>query len=76
MSGTESYEQTLQLTDDLQATLAKGGFTLKGFAMSGESPLEHLSGDKESVVVGGLQWFPKGGFLKLNIKELNFNKRK
>ena len=35
MSGTDSYEQTLQLTDDLQATLAKGGITLKGFAMSG-----------------------------------------
>ena len=59
MSGTDSYEQTLQLTDVLKVTLAKGGFTLKGFAMSGESPPEHLSSDAESVLVGGLQWFPK-----------------
>ena len=27
------------------------------------------------VVVGGLRWFPKGDFIQLNIKELNFNKK-
>ena len=54
ISGTDGYI--------LQATLAEGGFTLKGFAISGEGPPETLSTDNESVLVGGLKWFPKGGF--------------
>ena len=28
-----------------------------------------------TIVVGGLRWFPKGDFIQLNIKELNFNKK-
>ena len=75
MSGTESLEKTLQLTDEMQATLAKGGFTLKGFAMSDETPPENMSANGESVLVGGLKWYPKGDFISLNIKELNFNKK-
>ena len=42
--------------------------------MSGEDPPEHLSLDGESVMVAGMKWFPKGDFLKLDIKELNFSK--
>ena len=75
MSGTEGLESTLQVTDELQVTLAKGGFTLKGFAMTGEDPPINLSSDNESVLVGGLKWFPKGDYISLNIKELNFNKK-
>ena len=75
MSGTDGRERTLEVTDELQATLAKGGFTPKGFAMSGEDPPEKLSNDNQSVLVGGLKWFPKGDFISLNIKDLNFNKR-
>ena len=75
VSGTEGPQRTLKVTDDLQIVLAKGGFTLKGFVISGEDPPEHLSSDKESVLVGGIKWFPKGDFIKLNIKDLNFNKR-
>ena len=58
----------MEVTDELHATLSKG------FAMSGEEPPETLSTDNESVLVGGLRWFPKGDFISLNIKELNFNK--
>ena len=29
----------------------------------------------DSVVVGGLKWFPKGDFIMLNTGELNFNKK-
>ena len=75
MSGTEGLEQTRQVTDELQVTLAKWGSSLKGFAISGQDPLENLSRDRESVLVGGLKWFPKGDFIKLNINELNFNKK-
>lgn len=75
ITGSESEEETLKLTDELQATLAKGGFTLKGFAMTGEEPPDTLSFDNDSVLVAGLKWFPKGDFISLNVKELNFNKK-
>ena len=75
MSGSESHERTLQVTDELQMILSKGGFTLKGFVMSGEDPPKILSDDQKSVLVGGLRWFPKKDFLMINIKELNFNKK-
>ena len=75
LSGTDGVDRTFEVTDELHATLSKGGFTLKGFAMSGEEPPETLSTDNESVLVGGLRWFPKGDFISLNIKELNFNKK-
>ena len=41
-----------------------------------QDPPENLSRDQESVQVGGLKWFPKGAFIKSNINELNFNKKK
>ena len=75
LSGTGGLDRTFEVTDELQATLAKGGFTLKGFAISGEGPPETLSTDNESVLGGGLKWFPKGDFISLNIKVLNFNKK-
>ena len=34
-----------------------------------------MSNDQESVIVAGLKWFPKGDFIKLNVSELNFNKK-
>ena len=75
LSGTESLEETLSLTDELEASVLKGGFRLKGFTISGDNPSENLSSDGVSVVVAGLRWFPEGDFFKLNISELNFNKK-
>ena len=76
MSGTEHLHESLRLTDKLQVVLARGGgVTLKGFTMSSEDPPEHLGHDTDSIVVGGLRWFPKGDFIQLNIKDLNFNKK-
>ncbi len=75
LSGTESKEDTLRVTDEIQAALAKGGFTVKGFTISGEDPPGHLSADGISVSAIGGKWFPKGDFMKLNIKGLNLNKK-
>ena len=75
LSGTPSYNDTLRVTDELTRILSKGGFTLKGISMSGEDPPENLSADKKSVMVGGIKWFPKGDFIKLNVKDLNFNRK-
>ena len=70
LSGTESLEETLSLTDELEASVLKGGFRLKGFTISGDNPSENLSSDGVSVVVAGLRWFPEGDFIKLNMSEV------
>lgn len=43
--------------------------------VSGKDPPADLSSDGESVTVGGMKWFSKGDFLKLNIGPLNFNRK-
>ena len=45
MSGDDSFDETLQVTEQLSVALAKGGFSLKGFTFSGKAPPEHLSND-------------------------------
>ena len=75
MSGTESKKDTLRVTDEIQVALAKGGFTLKGFSMSGEDPPKHLSADGKSVMAIGGKWFPKEDSVQLNIKPLNLTKK-
>ena len=45
MSGTEDSEQTREVTDELQETVRKGGFSSKGFTISGQVPPENLSCD-------------------------------
>ena len=74
-SGTESPESSYKVMDEIHAAIKQGGFDLKGFSMSGNSPPEHLSQDGESVTVLGLKWFPKGDFFKLNIGEQNFSRK-
>ena len=75
VSGTDTFDQALRITDELQVAVGKGGFTFKGFIMSGSDPPKHLSNNSKSVAVAGLKWFPKGDFLKFNISELNFTKK-
>ena len=74
-SGTPRWEESVRVMDEIENSLSYGGFTLKGYSMSGEDPLEHLSADGKSVSVLGLRWFPKGDFIKLNVGELNFNRK-
>ena len=62
-------------TDDLKIGLETGGFTLKGFTFSGIAPDEKLSSDGESILVGGLRWYPEEDKLSLNIGKMNFSKR-
>ena len=74
-SGTVSHDQTLRVTDQIQAAVGKAGFTLKGFTISGSDPPEHLTVDGKSIHVLGFKWFPKGDFLQLNIGEMNFARK-
>ena len=74
-SGTRSSDKTDEVTDQLQGTMATGGYFFKGISKSGEDPPSNLSADQCSVLVGGLRWFPKGDFTKLKVKDLNFNRK-
>ena len=75
ISGTEGSEQSCLVMDELQLALSKGGFSIKGFVESGKNPPKSLCSEDGFVLIGGLKWFPKGDFIKLNAKELNFNKK-
>ena len=75
LSGANTLRERLEITDEIQVALKKGGFSLKGFTFSGQDPPENVSSDKESIVVGGLKWYPKRDLLKLNIGEINFHKK-
>ena len=75
LSGTKCRKDTDRVTDEIQVTLASGGYSMKPVVMSGEDPPQILSKDKESVKVAGMKWFPKGDFIQLDVKELNFAKK-
>ena len=73
--GGDNCEQVRVLTDDLKVVLSRGEFALKGVSESGSYPLEHLSEDGKSILAGGLKWYCKEDYLKLNIGEFNFSKK-
>ena len=66
LSGEDSLDELLKSTDTLDLALGKGGFTLKGITYSGNDPPSHLTETGDSVIVGGLKWFPKGDFISIN----------
>merc|ERR1712240_712039 len=74
-SGTNSPDDTLKVMEEIDCSIGTGGFTNKGYTVSGKDPPADLSSDGESVTVGGMKWFSKGDFLKLNIGPMNFNRK-
>ena len=75
-SGTGSAAESSKVIDEIQVAVGRGGFTLKGFTVSGSDPPPHLTLDGQSVSVLGMKWFPKGDFMKLDIGEQNFTKKR
>ena len=55
LSTANTKEEVMQLADDIQIILSRGGFSLKGFTFSEESPAESLSGDNKSINVAGMK---------------------
>ena len=76
LSGETSLNQVHKTTDNIKVLLNKGGFNLKGFTYSGSDPPENLSDDGSSVKVAGMIWYSKLDQMSLNIKDLNFAKKK
>ena len=75
MSGCSLHALAQQRTDELELVLNHGGFTLKGFAISGHDPEESLTSDGSSLCVAGQRWYPKEDLITLDIKELNRKNR-
>ena len=75
ISGEDNEELGLQAVEELEQCLSSTNFTLKGITVSGKDPDESLSADKESVMVGGYKWFPKGDDLMVNIDPMNFSRK-
>ena len=74
-SGTASTAESREEADQIQNSVASGGFAVKGFVFSGEDPpkdLEHADG---FVLIGGLKWFPKSDTVALNVSEVNFGRK-
>ena len=76
LSGETSLNQVHETTDNIKLFLNKGGFNLKGITYSGSDPPENLSDDGSSVKVAGMIWYSKLDQMSLNIKGLNFAKKK
>ena len=75
LTGAPNREAAHQLADEVELTLNRGGFELKGVAFSGEDPPSQLTDDGEMIHIAGLKWFVKSDQISLNIGEMNFAKK-
>ena len=75
LSGAKSINKVKKLADDIAKVIARGGYTPKGFTISGQDPPPHLSCDGTSIAVAGMTWLPKEDLLSFDIKSLNFAKK-
>jgi hypothetical protein len=76
ISGSHTEDDAYATADRLEEILSKGGFHLKGFTFSGKPPNPELSKDGISVTVAGLNWYPVEDEVELNIKPLDFSKKR
>ena len=76
ISGDHSKNAALTRSEELETVVNHGGFQLKGVVLSGEDPPESMSDDGCSVLVAGMQWFPKENVISVDARELNFAKKK
>ena len=75
LSGDESINKALEIADQLELVLNRGGFLLKGVTFRGKDPPAAFSADNSSINGAGMKWFSKEDLLSLDISELNFAKK-
>ena len=75
LSGETSADLALQRADEIELVLNRGGFSLKGFTITGRKPLESLSQDGKTINVAGMKWEPEKDLIMLDVSELNFAKK-
>ena len=76
VTGESSIVEAYTRADQIQLVINHGTFMLKGITFTGEDPLPNLTEDGESIVVGGMKWYPKTDEISLNITDLNFSKKR
>ena len=76
LAGDQSESEAYATADGVEEVLSKGGFNLKGFTFSGKPPNPELSKDGVSVSVAGMNWYPEEDVLQLNIKPLEFTRKR
>ena len=64
-----------KLCTDIDELLSHGGFSTKGFTVSGKPPISSLSKDGVSVHIVGIKWYPEDDKVKLAVGSLNFYKK-
>ena len=69
-SGDKDVEKTTRLKENMTEILAKGGFKVKGFVMSGETSMENLSllGTGEIGRILGIGWSPVDDMLIVKVR--------
>ncbi|XP_057294722.1 uncharacterized protein LOC130623268 [Hydractinia symbiolongicarpus] len=75
ITGEDEVNTAHSRADQLEYVIQPCGFVLKGVTFSGDKPLPNLTDDGESIMVGGMKWFPETDELSLNISQLNFAKK-
>ena len=77
MSGRAELREAEKVMDDLVVVGGRGGFTFKGFTVSGTDPDPSLAKDDGiSISVAGHTWYPKEDSFALNVKDLNFARKR
>ena len=77
MGGAHTTADSETKQDNLECVLRMGGFKLKGFTVSGEDPDKSLASKNGiSISVAGMLWFSREDLIGLDIKELNFAKKR
>ena len=75
VTGAESSSKADELASDISDLLARGGFSPKGFTISGRPPLSTLSQDGVRVGILGSKWSPEKDEIQLAMGVLNFGKK-
>ena len=75
LTGADDEESAEKLMDDINSLIPNGGFSSKGFTVSGKPPLPHLSKDGSTIMTLGTRYFPETDELQLAYGPLNFAKK-
>ena len=75
VTGADSVQKADELASDLTDLFGGGGFSPKGYTISGRPPLPSLSKDGETIGILGAKWAPERDEIQLGLGKLNFGKK-
>ena len=75
LTGADDVVGAENLMRDIDTVAARGGFSTKGYTLSGRPPMPSLSKDGSSVMTLGTKWYPEVDEIQLAFGPLNFAKK-